>query len=48
MSLKATEDGMKSSSLVVRRRINNDNPSRGTLVKDVNKLTEFFTEHFGP
>ena len=46
--LKAAEDTLKASSRVPRRRINYDKPSRWTLATDVNKLTEYFTELFGP
>jgi hypothetical protein len=46
--LDAAQRALQSSSRVVRRRINYDNPSRWTLATDVNKLTEYFTEHFGP
>jgi hypothetical protein len=47
--LKAVEDTPKVSSRVPRRRINYyDKPSRWTLAVNVNKLTEYFTELFGP
>ena len=46
--LQAVEDTLTTSSRVPRRRINYDKPSRWTLATDVNKLTQYFTELFGP
>jgi chromosome segregation ATPase len=46
--LKAASATLKASSRVPRRRMNYNKPSQWTLDTAVKKLTEYFTELFGP